>query len=210
MSQAPTFRILIADDESLLAGLVQDQLQFLGHQVVGRAADGTEAVELARQLQPDVVLMDISMPGLDGLQATEAIQESNPLPVVLLTAHDNPELVERASAAGAGAYLVKPPHGTDLDRAIRIAIARFADLQALRRLNADLQHALAQVKRLSGLIPMCSCCRKVRNDHGYWQQVEQYIAEHSAAKVSHGMCPTCVRKVYPEFADEILRGGKAW
>jgi AmiR/NasT family two-component response regulator len=202
---AHSYRILVTDDDALIAGLIQDELEELGHKVVGRAADGAEAVRLVQNLQPDVVLMDISMPVMDGLQATREIQAKCPRPVVLLTAHDEPETVEKASAAGAGAYVLKPPNGPELGRAIAIAVARFDDLQTLRRLNTELQAALAQVKRLSGLIPMCSCCRKVRDDRGYWQQVEQYIAEHSTARVSHGMCPDCIRKMYPDFAEEVLR-----
>jgi AmiR/NasT family two-component response regulator len=198
------YRVLVTDDDALIVDLIQEELETLGHTVVGRAADGREAIALAQHLQPDVVLMDISMPVLDGLEATRRIQETNPRPIVLLTAHDEPEFVERASAVGAGAYLVKPPRGPELGRALAIAVARFADLQALRRLNAELQAALAQVKRLSGLIPMCSCCRKVRDDRGYWQQVEQYISEHSDARVSHGMCPDCIRRMYPDIADEVL------
>lgn len=197
--------VLLVDDDALICDLIQDELERIGHHVVGRAGDGREAVELAGMLNPDVVLMDVSMPTLGGLEATRLIQETRPRPVVLLTAHDEPDFIEKAGAVGAGAYLVKPSNGPELGRAIAIAVARFADLQELRRLNAELKEALSQVKRLSGLIPMCSNCRRVRDDAGFWKQVEQYIAEHSEARVSHGMCPQCIRALYPEFADEILR-----
>lgn len=197
--------VLLVDDDALICDLIQDELERVGHRVIGRAGDGREAVELAGKLNPDVVLMDVSMPTLDGLEATRQIQETSPRPVVLLTAHDQPDMIEKAGAAGAGAYLVKPSNGPELGRAIAIALARFSDLREQRRLNAELNEALAQVKRLSGLIPMCSSCRRVRDDAGYWKQVEQYIAEHSEARVSHGMCPQCIRALYPEFADEILK-----
>jgi hypothetical protein len=135
----------------------------------------------------------------------------------VLTAHERPELVEGASAAGVGAYLVKPPNAREMERAIAIAMARFDDLMELRRLNADLQtgnearerlilelqNALAQVKTLSGLLPICSSCKKIRDDQGYWNQLEVYIQDHSEAVFSHSLCPDCAKKLYPEiFGDD--------
>jgi AmiR/NasT family two-component response regulator len=134
---------------------------------------------MTQATRPDVVLMDIELPDMDGIEATRRINESCPTPVVVLTAYDTPELVERASAAGVGAYLVKPPDADEMDRAITIAMARFDDWMELRRLNAELQEALAQVGTLSGLLPICSSCKKIRDDEGYWIQLEAYIQEHS-------------------------------
>jgi YesN/AraC family two-component response regulator len=149
--------------------------------------------------------MDISMPVMDGLEATREIQKRCPCPVVLLTAHEDQTWVDRASEAGAGAYLVKPPRRPDLARAIAIATARFADWMKLRQLNEELERALAEVKRLSGLLPICSRCKKIRDDKGYWHKVEAYIQEHSEATFTHGICGDCVRVMYgdviPEFRD---------
>jgi hypothetical protein len=96
-----------------------------------------------------------------------------------------------------GAYLVKPPNGPELARTMAIAEARFADLMELRRLNAELQAALDKVKVLSGLIPICAGCKKVRNDQGFWQQVESYLSAHSDATFSHGLCPDCIKEYFP-------------
>src|SRR6185503_10306114 len=127
-----------------------------------------------------------------------------PTPVVMLTAYETPALVKQAaSIAGAGAYLIKPPKARELERAITIALARFDDLMALRRLNEELQAALAKVKILSGLLPICASCKKIRDDGGYWQQVEVYISEHSEAEFTHGLCPDCLLKLYPDFYHEI-------
>jgi CheY-like chemotaxis protein len=165
--------------------------------------NGLQAIEMTQSTRPDVVLMDIKLPDMDGIEAARRIYESCPTPVVVLTAYDTPELVERASAAGVGAYLLKPPDVHEMDRAIAIAMARFDDLMELRRLNAELQDTLAKIKTLSGLLPLCSSCKKIRDDDGYWHQVEVYIRDHSEAEFSHGLCPECAKKLYPEiFGDD--------
>ena len=191
-------RVLIVEDEPLVRRMIAWLIEDMGFEVAGKATDGTEGVEMTRTLRPDVVLMDIDMPALDGLDAATAILESCPTPVVLLTAHESPELLTRASAAGVGGYLIKPPNAGDLERAIAIAIARFADLVELRRLNHELTEALAKVRMLSGMLPICAWCKKIRDDKGYWQQVETYVRDHSGATFTHSMCPTCAHKLVEE------------
>ena len=190
------YRVLIAEDDVLVGDVIQSELERMGHRVAGRAADGRQAVDLTKCLRPDIVLMDIAMPEVDGLEAARQIQEQCPRPVVLLTAHEETDFVSRASALGVGAYLVKPPNGPELARTMAIAEARFADLMELRRLNAELQAALDKVKVLSGFIPICAGCKKVRNDEGFWQEVEKYVMEHSGATFSHGLCPDCIKKYF--------------
>ena len=170
-----SLRILIADDQESISEVIRRQLEKLGHVVVAKAANGKQAIELTESTNPDVVLMDIEMPEMDGLEATSKIQEKNPRPVVLLTSHDDPEMVRRASEAGAGAYLLKPPSAHEVERTMIIALARFSDLMELRRLNTELKIALDKVKVLSGLLPICASCKKIRNDSGYWEAVEGYI-----------------------------------
>ena len=201
MSTPENLRVLVVDDDPFTRHLLQAELVRMGHQVVGQAADGQQGVTLAQALHPDVILMDIMMPVLDGLEATRQVQEQCPSPVVLLTAHETPDLVRQGAAAGAAAYLVKAPVVGELARALSIAVARHADLMELRRLNAELQAALAKVKLLSGLLPICSGCKKIRDTQGYWQQVESYIREHSEAEFSHGLCPDCARRLYPEVGE---------
>jgi signal transduction histidine kinase len=132
-------RVLIAEDDYLVGQMVKSLLEDMAYQIVGEATDGLEAVALTRSLRPDVVLMDIKMPDMDGLEAIRHISDRCPTPVVVLSAYDNPELVHEASQVGAGAYLVKPPDAQEMERAISVAIARFEDMVALRRLNAELQ-----------------------------------------------------------------------
>jgi len=140
-------RVLVVDDEAIVNTLVQTQLNNLGYEVAGSAFDGPEAVTLTLELKPDVVLMDLQMSDpetgrderLAGLKAAQMIQENRPTPIILLTAYESPDLVQQASTAGVGAYLVKPARDNDLDRAITIALARFNDLMELKRLNEDLK-----------------------------------------------------------------------
>jgi len=139
--------------------------------------------------------------GLDGLEATAEIQRTAPRPVVLLTAHESPDLVARAGRAGQGGYLVKPTTPEELERTLAIALARFGDLVELRRLNRELSDALASVKMLSGLLPICANCKKIRDDRGYWVAVEVYIMAHTEARFSHGCCPECRQKLYPGMAN---------
>ena len=195
-------RILIAEDSPLASQIIQTMLASLGHTVVGRAENGLQALEMSQTLQPDLVLMDISMPELDGLDATRLLQEKCPRPVVLLTSVDDPEIISRASHSGAGAYLVKPPTPLAIERTMAIAVARFGDWLTLRRLNAELESALREIKTLQGIIPICCHCKKIRDDTGFWNQVEAYISEHSQAQFSHGICPDCMKREFPEYCEE--------
>jgi CheY-like chemotaxis protein len=213
MNMQEDTRVLIVEDDSLVSEMIRGLLEERWYVIAGKAVNGLQAVEMAQSAQPDVILMDIRLPDMDGIEATRHIYESCPTPVVVLTAYDTPGLVERASAAGVGAYLVKPPNLDEIERAIAIAIARFDDLMELRRLNTELQadneareklileleDALAQVKTLSGLLPICSSCKKIRDDEGYWNQLEVYIRDHSEVEFSHSLCPECAKKLYPEI-----------
>jgi response regulator NasT len=149
-------RILIADDEALIRMGLRTILQDMGHTVVGAAADGTTALKLARETEPDLAILDIKMPGMDGLAVAEAIARENPLPVVMLTAYSERDLVERAAATETvQAYLVKPIREAELGPTIELAAARFAEWSALRQEAADRQEALetrAVVERAKRLL----------------------------------------------------------
>jgi AmiR/NasT family two-component response regulator len=203
MDKQDAIRVLVADDSIGMRNVLQRLLSLMGYVVVGAAENGKRALEAVLELRPDIVLTDIEMPDMDGIEAARLIQERCPTPVVVLTAHQQPGLVEQASAAGVGAYLVKPPTEEELQRAITIAIARHNDLIELSRLNAALAQALENVKTLRGLLPICAACKRIRNDKGYWQQVEEYVREHSDADFTHSICPECAHELYPEYyADE--------
>jgi len=148
-------RLVIADDESLIRMNLKETLVGLGYLVVGEAGDGVSAITLARQLRPDLVVMDIKMPKLDGIQAAEVLTHERIAPVLLLTAYSDRELVDRARDAGVVAYLVKPFREQDLLPAIEIAMARFAELRALDKQLGDLQEAMETrkiVERAKGIL----------------------------------------------------------
>lgn len=132
-------RVLVVEDDRAIGILIEAQLEQIGCVTVGVTANGLDAIEMTRTLRPDVVLMDVKLPGLSGIKAARRIRKECPTPVVLITGYETPELVEQASEAGVGGYLVKPINVKDLERVLMIAIARFEDLVELRRLNQDLK-----------------------------------------------------------------------
>ena len=135
-------RILIADDESIRLLSLRAQLAALGHRVVAEASTGEEAVALAVSTQPDLAILDIKMPLVDGIEAAERITQARPIPIILLTAYSEAQLVERAAQANISAYLMKPVSEEDLLPALTLALTRFKQFQALRREVVDLREAL--------------------------------------------------------------------
>lgn len=196
-------KFLIVDDNALFRQSTERILRALGYAVVGEAADGQQAVDLIQKLRPDLVLMDVEMPTLDGIEAAREIQRVYPTPVILLTAHDSQELLRDARSAGVAAYLVKPLDSRELQRTATIALARFEDWKALKHAyeelsqrNEQLQKALGAIKTLKGLLPICAWCgRKIETEQGEWITIESYIESHSDAQFTHGICPDCLRKM---------------
>jgi response regulator NasT len=148
MSSPAARRVLIAEDEALIRLDLKEMLEEEGYAVVGEAADGEQAIDLARKLEPDLVILDVKMPVLDGISAAERITEEAIAPVVMLTAFSQRELVERAVDAGAMAYLVKPFAKSDLLPAIEVAVSRHQQLRALAAEVQDLTDRLETRKLL--------------------------------------------------------------
>ena len=148
-------RIIIADDESIIRMDLREMLSNLGYLVIGEVGDGRSAVNLARELRPDLVIMDIKMPDMDGIDAAKVLTEEEIAPVLLLTAYSQQELVSRAREAGVVGYLVKPFRESDLSPAIEVALARFSEFRALEKEVGDLQKALETrkfVDRAKGIL----------------------------------------------------------
>lgn len=148
-------RVVIAEDEALIRMDLAEMLAEEGYEVVGQAGDGQRAIELARELRPDLVILDVKMPVLDGIAAAEAIAGERIAPVVILTAFSQRDLVVRARDAGAMAYLVKPFQRGDLVPAIEMAVSRYAEIALLEREVSDLQESLAtrkSVDRAKGVL----------------------------------------------------------
>lgn len=157
---------------------------------VQRLADGLESL---KRVLFDVILLDLSLPdGPMGLATFETMHaQASQIPIIVLTGHDNDELAVEAVQKGAQDYLVKEMvTGPLLGRAIRYAIER-------KKLFTQLEHSMTEIKKLRGFLPICSNCKKIRDDKGYWTQVEVYISTHSDAEFSHGICPECAETLYP-------------
>jgi AmiR/NasT family two-component response regulator len=148
-------RVIVADDESIVRMDLREMLESLGYLVVGEAGDGESAVHLSRELKPSIVIMDIKMPGMDGIEAGRILTEERIAPVLLLTAYSQQDLVDRAKDAGVMAYIVKPFHEADLAPAIEVALRRWSEFRALEREVDDLKEALETrklVDRAKGIL----------------------------------------------------------
>ena len=187
-------RVLIAEDDSALRhGLVTHLLRW-GYEPTP-CANGTEALVALRSGQPPpLALLDWNMPGVNGLELCREIRSLPDLAsmyVVLLTAHTAREEMVTGLDCGADEYMVKPVDWELLRARLQIG-ARIVTLQqSLARRVRELQSALSTVKVLSGLLPICSYCKRIRDDNDYWQQLECYVSEHTNAEFSHGICPSC-------------------
>ncbi len=148
-------RIVIADDEPIIRLDLRKTLENMGHQVVGEAGDGAKAVEIARELKPDIIILDIKMPEMDGIEAAKMLTTEGVAPVLLLTAYSQKDLVDRAKDAGVFAYLVKPFKEADLLPAMEIAISRYEEFVELENEVSDLENKLdtrKSVDRAKGIL----------------------------------------------------------
>ena len=210
--------ILIVDDSPDQQVLLRAILGKAGHTDL-QSADSAQAAFLLLNMdgqapppQIDLVLMDVLMPELDGVEACRQIK-SRPhlrdIPIIMVTAKSDLSNLQEAFAAGAIDFITKPVTSVELLARAASALAlkkemdcRKAREEELRRNHDALQKALGEVKVLRGLIPICASCKKIRNDGGFWQQLEEYIGEHSEAEFSHGICQPCVKKLYPGVYQE--------
>ena len=136
---------------------------------------------------------------MDGIQAATIIRDNHDLPIVYLTAFADKHMLDRAKITEPFGYLLKPFQPRELRSTIEMALYKADMEQQLKKTNQELTEALARVKTLSGLLPICANCKKIRDSEDYWHQVEAYISAHSEAEFSHGICPDCLKTLYPEI-----------
>lgn len=142
MSEQKTLRIIIAEDEAVIRMGLKTMVSSLGHQVIDTAANGIEALDKTKRVKPDLLLLDIKMPGMDGLSVAETLAQEMPVPIIMLTAFSEKSMIERAANAAVMGYLVKPIHESKLGPMIEIAMARFAEVQAIAQEAYKLRHQL--------------------------------------------------------------------
>ncbi len=191
-------RILIAEDDAISRRLLESTLSKWGHDVVA-VSDGRAALEvLQAKNPPPLAILDWMMPEMDGVQVCQVVRGPTTeriLYVLLLTAKGRKEDIVAGLEAGADDYLIKPFDREELRARLNAGIRIVTLEQALAERVHQLEDALARVHELQGLLPICSYCKKVRDDQHYWHEVENYVSSRSAAVFSHGVCPDCRDRV---------------
>ncbi|HSB45944.1 MAG TPA: response regulator [Nitrospira sp.] len=205
--------ILIVDDSPDQQALLRSILGKAGHEAIV-SADSAKSASAVLNLEGDaptqkidLILMDVLMPEQDGVETCRQIKRCahlQDIPIIMVTAKSDLSNLKAAFSAGAMDYISKPVNSVELLARVSSALTLKSEMDRrktreleLRRSNEELQHALKEVKVLRGLIPICASCKKIRNDGGFWQQLEEYLGEHSEAEFSHGLCQPCIKKLYP-------------
>ena len=201
-------KILIAEDDPVSRRLLEATLGKWGYEVIS-TSNGTEAWEvLAAPQAPKLAILDWMMPEMDGVEVCRRVRGrpgQGPLHILLLTARGRKEDVIAGLGAGADDYITKPFDQEELRARVQVGV-RIVELQTtLAARVLELEEALVRVRQLRGLLPICSYCKKIRDDQNYWQQVEQYVSTHSEVQFSHGICPECYSKVVEPQLDEAAR-----
>jgi len=195
--ETKTITVLFIEDNPGDAMLIQRSLagsSRIAYKVthVVRLADG---LKILASINFDVILLDLGLPdGPAGIKTFEKVHTFAPqIPIIVLTGYDDEEIALESVQKGAQDYIVKgQTAGNMLGRSIQYAIER-------RKLLAHIEHAAREIKELRGILPICAKCKKIRDDKGYWTQVEVYISVHSGTEFSHGICPECAEKLYPSL-----------
>jgi AmiR/NasT family two-component response regulator len=186
-------KVLIVEDEAAIAMEIEMLVSAMGYIVVGPAASCERALELAERERPDIALMDINISGnRDGVETAGHLRSRYDLPVIFTTAYSNAETVSRAKGSQPQGWLLKPFSERELRITLDLSLQRLRTEQRLKETNQQLMKALAEVKMLSGLLPICLTCKKIRDGQNTWHPLEVYITRHSEAKFSHGYCPVCL------------------
>ena len=186
--------ILIVDDQLANLKVLLSFLQEHDYRVY-MVDSGQRALDILPRIQPDLILLDVMMPKMSGFEVCRRIKANRELaafPVIFMTALDSVEDKMAGFSAGAVDYITKPFQKVEV-------LARIHTHITLRKRERELEEALKEIKKMTGILPICSYCKQIRNDEGYWQQVEEYISEHSEALFSHGVCPTCYKKMMKEL-----------
>ena len=191
-------KILVAEDEPVSRRALEATLCQWGFNCV-TVENGAEAWRVLQAPSPPrLLILDWMMPELDGIEVLARVRsssENRAAHVILLTGRDSRTDMVRGLEAGADDYITKPFNPAELRARVQVGVRVLGLQEALAARVHELEEALSSVKRLQGLLPICSYCKKIRDDQNYWQQVDAYITEHSEAAFSHGICPECYTRI---------------
>jgi len=204
-------KILIAEDDPVSRRLLEATLIKFGYEVI-LAADGAQAwAVLQRQDSPSLAILDWMMPEIDGVEVCRRVRNlptATPPYLMLLTAKGEKRDLVVGLDSGANDYLTKPFDRSELLARIQVGTHVLELQKALVVRVRELEGALSQVKQLQGLLPICSYCKKIRDEQNYWQRVESYLSEHAEVEFSHGICPDCYTTVVQPQLDEMSASSK--
>jgi two-component system, response regulator PdtaR len=193
-------RILVVEDDPNVSTVLTARLESLDYQICGTAETGLEAISQVYRHHPDLVTMDILLKGeMNGIEAAAKIAEGSDVPIVYMTCLSNQQVFEQAVGTHPYGYIIKPYDINELRSAIEIAFIKHKAVKERETLITQLRKALHEVKTLTGLLPICASCKKIRKGDSTWQQIEEYITSHSDADFTHGICPECAHRLYPEL-----------
>ncbi len=184
-------KVLIVEDDHLVSEMIRGMLEELGYEIAGEAEDGHEALGMIKEVQPDVVLMDIKMPKMSGIEAAILIQKHFPTPIVILSAYETEDLVKEASEAGVGGFVVKPPQPAELFRVIEIACGRFEDMLELSNVRRKYEQALKTIESLSKLLPVCPGCGEEKHGEDYSRMLSMFLSSIPVDEISRYLCSRC-------------------
>lgn len=197
-------KILIVDDMPANIKILVDALR--EEYRISVAKNGAEAIALVCSDEaPDLVLLDVVMPQMDGYEVCAKLQadsKAKRIPVIFITSLDSDEDEAKGLELGAVDFITKPFSMPIVKARIRTHLHLRAFERSQAKLITELKEALDQVKTLNGLLPICANCKKIRDDKGYWNQIECYVSEHSMAEFSHSICPECAEDLYPGFVKD--------
>jgi response regulator RpfG family c-di-GMP phosphodiesterase len=214
MKMSETIKVVVTDDDPQILLLTSTVLRRAGYEVV-ETSTGTQALEAVRAYHPDIVLLDVVLPDMTGIEVCRQIKADEGMQrtfVILISGIQvSSEYQAEGLNIGAEGYITKPISNKELLARVQslVRIKRAEDTlrekeKEQQRLISELKEALAEIKTLKGFIPICASCKKIRNDEGYWDQLEAYISKHTEAVFSHGICPECAEK-YRAEVNELSR-----
>jgi DNA-binding response OmpR family regulator len=192
--------LIIEDEKDIVEALRYNLEKEKGFSVLS-ATSGDEGLNLAFQVKPNLIILDIGLPGLNGYEVCRMLRrdvETRDIPILMVTARVSESDKVLGLELGADDYITKPFDWDELRARVRIGSRIVGLQQALGVRVNELQQALGSVRMLSGLLPICAYCKRIRDDQDYWKQIEHYLSEHSNARFSHGICPDCMRQHLPE------------